>query len=46
MPVFVTLVKMGPGGAKNLTDLDKSYMEGMKMSEQMGELSKLPHTAC
>ena len=36
MPVYVTLVKLGPGGAKSLADLDKSYEEGMKMSEQMG----------
>ncbi len=36
MPVYVTLVKLGPGGAKSLADLDKSYEEGMKMSQQMG----------
>ena len=36
MPIYVTLVKTGPGGAKGLADLEKSYQEGMKISEQMG----------
>ncbi len=36
MPIFITLVKTGAGGAKSLADLDKSYEEGMKMAEQMG----------
>jgi uncharacterized protein with GYD domain len=36
MPIFVTVVKTGAGGAKNLADLGKSYEEGMKMAEKMG----------
>jgi uncharacterized protein with GYD domain len=36
MPIYVTLVKAGPEGAKSMADLDKSYEEGMKMAQQMG----------
>ena len=36
MPTFVTLVKSTPESTRSMVDLDKSYEEGRKMSEQMG----------
>lgn len=36
MPIFVTLVKSTPESTQSIVDLDKSYEEGRKMSEQMG----------
>ena len=36
MPTFVTLFKSTPESTKSIVDLDKSYEEGRKMSEQMG----------
>ena len=36
MPVFVTLVKSTAESTKGMVDLDKSYEEGKKISDQMG----------
>ena len=36
MPIFVTLVKSTAESAKGMVDLDKSYEEGKKISQQMG----------
>ena len=36
MPIFVTLAKSTAESTKSMVDLDKTYEEGMKISEQMG----------